>query len=138
MHPTPGYSETGGYPLHPLRTALKVAAAVVELSNGESEVGAMKLALRLGCKVQTQPFYQRVGSARIYGLIDGRSNYYITELGQTFLLSKNEHERLAAGLLVLYHPPVFQRIIDRFDGQHLPARDAFEHFLHSEHGVPAS
>jgi hypothetical protein len=140
MHMTDIQPSTTGakFPLLSLQNSLNVAEAVRDAGGANTEVPKSVIASHLGSSENSGAFLQRLGSARAFGLIEGRGAYRLTDDAKRYFFPADEDERRRAQLAFLASPPVFNEIIKRFDGNKLPAPGMLANILHREYGVSNS
>lgn len=132
-------STTGAkFPLLSLQNSLQVAEAVRDGGGANTEVPKSIIASHLGSSENSGAFLQRLGSARSFGLIEGRGSYRLTDQAKRYFYPATEDDRRRAQLAFLASPPVFNEIIKRFDGNKLPAPAMLANILHREYSVSNS
>lgn len=133
-------AKESGYPTYGLDEALKIGQAVYDLGGSRSPVKREMLAKHLKFAASGPSFVQRLGSARIYGLVEGRGHagYLLTDIAKAYFLPTNETAKGEAAFQALRKPSVFAKIIDRFQGQRLPANQLLGNIIHTESGIPES
>lgn len=130
--------EVWNYPYLPLSSALKVSEAVKELGGARSDVPKSALAKHLGESERSPTFSQRITAAKAYGLLYGRGEYGLTELGKRYYFPTSDSDKSAALLEIFSSPAAFKEVIRRFDGGSLPNREILSNIFHRELGVPES
>jgi hypothetical protein len=130
--------EGGLYPYFPLYTALKVSDAVKELGGARSEISKSALAKHLGEPEKSPTFQQRIASAKVFGLIEGRGEYLLSETAKNFYFPTTESDKSAALLDIFSKPLAFKALLQRFDGDTLPSREILGNILHRELRIPDS
>jgi hypothetical protein len=110
----------GSYPTSQLKEALTLAQKVFELGGTSTPIPKSQLAAQLDVSDKSSAFIGRIGAARLFGLIDGRGAYTVTpESLAYFAPTESGGEKKAlAGFMA--NPPLFKKIVTRFDGQKLP------------------
>jgi hypothetical protein len=136
--PTLAESRDGGYPTYPADEAIRIGQAVYDLGGSRAPVKKEMLAKHLNYAGTGPSFVQRIGAAKLYGLIDGRGEYALTDLGKRYFLPTSETDKAEAAFEILQHPPAFKRLVARFSGQRLPSNDILGNIIHTEGNVPAS
>src|SRR5438552_704505 len=131
-------SDAPRYPLVALQNALGVAEAVADAGGLNADVPKSVIASQLGSSDTSGAFLQRLGSARSFGLIEGRGSYRLTDQAKRYFYPANDRERQRAQLVFLASPTVFNEIIKRFDGSRLPASSMLANILHREFAVSDS
>jgi hypothetical protein len=124
------------YPYHTLPKCIDVAAAVRDA--GGSDVHKSMVAHQLNMSETTANFMQLIGSAKCFGLIEGRGSYSLSAASRRFFNPANETEKRLAFLTFLKTPLVFEKLIARFDGSKLPNNDLLATVLHKEHNITES
>jgi len=128
----------GNYPYYPLSTCLPVADAVKSLGGGKTPVSKALLASSIKEDERGQTINFKLASAKSFGLIEGRTEFSLTETAKRYYFPTNESDRQNSLLDFLAYPPAFQKLIERFDGSKLPPADILGNILHRELGVPQS
>jgi hypothetical protein len=130
---------TAKYPLTSFQTALEVGQAVSEAGGATSDVQNPVIAQALGVSHTSGAFGQRLSSARTYGVIfGGRRGYRLTDAGKRYFFPSSETEKRQAMLEFLKTPPIFSDVINRFDGNKIPAPDMLANTLLREMNIPES
>lgn len=129
----------GNYPYCPLTICLPVADAVKSLGGRTTPVSKSLLASSLKEDEKSQTLTFKLASAKSYGLIEGRSDFSLTESANRYYFpTTGETDRKNALLDFLEYPPAFKKLIERFDGSKLPPTDIIGNILHTELDVPES
>jgi hypothetical protein len=128
----------GNYPYYPLAVCLPIADAVKSLGGGKTPVSKSLLASSLKEDERSQTISFKLASAKSFGLIEGRTNFSLTEIAKRYYFPTDESDRQNALLDFLSYPPAFKKLIERFDGSKLPPADIIGNILHRELGVPQS
>jgi len=128
------------YPYNPLATCLVVAKGVSEIGNGKQAVSRSMLASHLNLDEKSGDFAQKLASTKCYGLIDGRSDFKLTELAQSYFFPTQdpEREKRVALIQACGAPGAFSELLNRYDGSKLPASDLIGNVLSREFGIPES
>jgi hypothetical protein len=135
----PEKEKTGGnYPYYPLALCLPIADAVKSLGNGKTPVSKSLLASILKENERSQTLTFKIASAKSFGLIEGRSNFLLTEISKRYYFPTDQSDKQNALLDVLESPPAFKKLIERFDGSKLQPTEILGNILHREAGVPQS
>jgi hypothetical protein len=130
--------QSSTYPYLPLNLALKISDAVKELGGGRSPVPKSVLASHLNENEKAATFLQRIISAKCFGLLEGRSDYALTELAKHYYFPTSDSDKSQALLECFATPTAFGELIRRFDGDRLPKREILGNILHRELRVPES
>jgi hypothetical protein len=130
--------ETSAYPYTSLAAALKIADAVKECGGVRTNVSKGALAAHLGETEKAQGFSQRITSAKSFGLVEGRSDFQLSELAKRIYFPTDESDKSHALLLAFATPATFRQLIERYDGDPLPKKEILANVLHREIGVPES
>jgi hypothetical protein len=133
-------SQDGGvsYPYCPLSLCLPVADAVRSLGGGKATVSKSLIAASLKEDERSQTLQFKIGAARVFGIIEGRSKIQLTEIGKKYYFPTTSTERQAALVSFLENPRAFAFIIQRFDGSKVPDMENLGNILHREAAVPES
>jgi hypothetical protein len=126
------------YPLVSLANAIELAEAVRDAGGANADVPKSVIASHLNSSEISGGFLQRIGSARSFGLIEGRGAYHLSEEAKRYFYPAHEADKERAQLVFLGSPVTFNEIIKRFDGSRLPAPSMLANILHREFGVPES
>jgi hypothetical protein len=131
---------TVSYPYHPLAACLEIAKGVREIGNGKQDVSRSLLASHLGVDEKSGDFAQKLASTKCYGLIDGRTEFKLTELSRGIFLPTEDpdRQRRLALLQACRGPGAFAVLIDRYDGSKLPSPELLGNVLSQELGIPES
>jgi len=126
------------YPYTPLGTALRLGEIVFECGGSSGPVPKSVLAGKLEVSDSSPTFYNLVGSAKSYGIVEGRGQVILTELGKAYFDPVEEGARRKAELAFFRNPPVFRFLINRFDGHKLPDSAIIGKLLHQQKIAPES
>ncbi|HEY3932672.1 MAG TPA: hypothetical protein VGM58_09930 [Verrucomicrobiae bacterium] len=130
--------EAGLYPYTSLVPTLKIADAVKELGGARSEVSKSRLAAHFKESEKSASFLQRISSAKVFGLIVGRSDYSLSDAAKRYYSPTSDQERSNALLEFLTAPTSFREIIRLFDGEQLPKREILGNIFSEKLKVPES
>jgi hypothetical protein len=125
------------YPCNGYRAALKVASAVNNLGGNQAEVPKSLLAQALAT-ADNATFSQLLGATKAFRLIQGRSEYTLTDLSDKIFHYTDHGERRQAELECFASPLAFRELIRRFDGKKLPSPEMMGNVLIREGNVPKS
>src|SRR5437899_1892783 len=89
------------YPFYGLGRCLLVGKAVAEIGGGRAPVSKSVLASHLGLGEDSASLMQQVASAKYFGIIQGRSNYALTEDGMRYFFPTDGRDHQLAGLTFL-------------------------------------
>jgi hypothetical protein len=126
------------YPLYDLQEVIKVTEAVRDCGGGNSPVSKSILAQHLKYAENGPSFFQRVGAAKAFGLIDGWGSYSLTELAKQYFYPTIENGKQIASLDILKFPKPFSVLIQKFDGGLLPNSELLGNIIHKDAGIPVS
>jgi len=129
--------EGGGYPYTSLAPSLKISDAVKELGGANHPVPKSSLADFLKESEKSASFLQRIMAAKIFGLIEGRNEYSLTEVGKHYYFPTDRTKEEAL-LDIFCEPAPFRELIKRFDGDKLPSRVVLGNILQLQLKVPES
>ena len=143
MSKIPEKSEANGgkrslYPYYSLERCLELAAAIRELGGARTEVPKSTLAHQMHVEESAPAFIQLIGSAKAFGLIEGRGTYTLSELAKQHFFPTDDGQDRVAILRVLKAPQAFEELIDRFDGTKVPGTELLSNILHREYQIAAS
>ncbi|MGO8836688.1 MAG: hypothetical protein ACLQAH_11975 [Limisphaerales bacterium] len=128
----------GLYPYSPLAACVPIADAVKAIGNGKSPVSKASLASSLKEDERSQTLNFKLASAKSFGLIEGRTDFSLTETAKRYYFPTDESDRQNAVLDFLESPVAFRILVERFDGSKLPTQEILSNILHREAGVPQS
>jgi hypothetical protein len=126
------------YPVFDLVEALKFATAIKELGGTRGTVAKSLLAKNFNLPESSPGFFQRLGAAKSFGIVDGHGSYTLSSEGKRYFYPTNEKEKSLASLNFLITPKAFAKIIELFDGEKLPKTELLGNILHKDAGVPIS
>src|SRR5262245_57901142 len=107
------------YPVFALPEAMRIAEAVKQLGGARNPVQRSLLAKHFQLSESSPSFFQRVGAAKSFGLIEGHGAYELTERAKRYFYPTNESDKSSAALEALTAPKAFATIVERFDGEEL-------------------
>ena len=125
------------YPIYALDEAMRVGQAVKELGGARQSVSKKMLAKQMNLHESGPSFFQRVAASKYFGIIEGRGNYSLSETARRYFYPQQTGEEKKALLDFLRTPPLFAKIIARFDGDALPGNQNLANIFHDS-GVPDS
>ncbi len=128
----------GNYPYQPLAICLPVVDAIKTLGGSNTPVSKALLASSLKEDEKSQTLQFKLASAKSFGMIDGRTSFYLTEMAKRYYFPTDESDRQNALLDFLEFPPAFKKLVERLDGSKLPPVDIIGNILHTAMGVPRS
>jgi hypothetical protein len=131
---------TVSYPYHNLNTCLEIAAGVKDIGNGKKEVSRTLLAQHLKLDEKSGDFAQKLASTKCYGLIDGRSDFKLTDLsmGLYFPTKDPDRQKRSALLQAASSPGAFSALLEKYDGSKPPNQELMGNVLSQEMGIPES
>src|SRR5205823_5485070 len=112
--------------------------AVKSLGGGKSPVSKSLLASHLNEDQKAQSLALKIASAKSFGIIEGRSDFLLTDLAKRYFFPTAPLERSQSLIAFLGNPPSFRAIINRFDGSKLPDAEMLGNIIHKEANVPVS
>jgi hypothetical protein len=130
--------EGGNYPYYPLANCLLIADVVKSLGGDRANISKTLVASTLKEDVRSQTLTFKLASAKSFGMIEGRTNFSLTEPAKRYYFPTDEAGKQNALLDFLEYPPAFKKLIERFDGSKLPTTEIIGNILHRECGVPQS
>ena len=125
------------YPYGPISTCLPIAEGVKALGGANSPVSKASLASYLKEDEKAQGLMTKIASAKAFGMIEGRSNFKLTQAAVKYFSSKGSDHHISI-LEFLESPLAFKTLIQRFDGTMLPNAAAIGTILKDESDVPNS
>ncbi|HTA31592.1 MAG TPA: hypothetical protein VK731_13955, partial [Candidatus Cybelea sp.] len=128
------------YPYCALDVCLQVADAVKGLGGGGGKVAVSKslLASSLQVDERSQTLTFKLAATKAFGLIQGRSEFVLTETAKEYFFPTDDKRRNHPLLDCFERPRAFNRLIQRFDGSKLPEQDILANILQRECEVPES
>jgi hypothetical protein len=127
------------YPYCALDVCLQLAEAVKGLGGGgKIAVSKSLLASSLQVDEHSQTLTFKLASTKAFGLIQGRSQFNLTETAKEYFFPTDDKRRNYPLLECLERPRAFSHLIQRFDGSKLPESDILANILHRECDVPES
>jgi hypothetical protein len=126
------------YPYVSLQIAMTIAEAVRDCGGAKSPVPKSLLASRLKEDEKSQGLTFRIGAAKCFGLIEGRSAYTLTPNAQRYFYPTTDQDKVEAQLSFLAAPSAFSEIIKRYDGSELPKPELLANIFHRQLRVPES
>jgi hypothetical protein len=128
----------GAYPYYPLKRCIEVARAVHSAGGGRGDVQRSVLAHQLGVGDDSAVFIQLVGAARSFGLIEGWGVCTLSDLAKEYFMPTDDGQKQKALVKMLKGPVVFEKLIDRFDGNKVPSTDLLVNILRRDYQVGES
>ena len=126
------------YPAFDLASCIEFSQHIKALGGSRSEVKKSLLAKSVGLAASTPSFFQRIGSSKTFGIIDGWGSYTLTDIGRNYFYPTSEEDKKRAALTMLKTPAGFSFIIQRFDGELLPPVETIGNILDQEVGLTDS
>jgi hypothetical protein len=126
------------YPYYPFKRCLEVAAVINAAGGSRGEVNKDVLAHELDLAVDSAVFSQLLGATKAFGLISGRGSYSLTELAKQFFYPTDDQQKRVAQLRMIKGPVVFEKLIERFDGNKLPSSEMLKNIIRREFDVADS
>jgi hypothetical protein len=126
------------YPVFDLVEALKFATAVKDLGGTRGTVARSILAQHFSLPESSPSFFQRLGAAKSFGIVDGHGSYSLSSEGKRYFYPTSEKDKALAALNFLTSPTAFAKIVELFDGEKLPKTELLGNILHKETSVPIS
>ena len=128
----------GSYPYYSFAKSLEIADAVRDLGGNKQAVKRNTLSSHLEQEEKAAGLSQMIGAAKCFGLIDGRSEYTLTDLSREYYYPTDDNQKRRAMLLLVANPVTFKKLIDRFDGSKLPTIEMLANLMHREMDVAQS
>jgi hypothetical protein len=135
--PEAGAAKIPAYPYYNVKKCLEVATAVKAAGGNRVPVSKNMLAHALKIGVASPMFSQVIASTKVFGMIEGRGTYQLTDAAKRYFFPQSEADRRLAELAFFANPAAFKRVIDRFDGNLLPVSSSLANILLT-YGVPES
>lgn len=127
------------YPYSALDTCIHLAEAVKGLGGGgKTRVSKALLASSLKEDERSQVLTFKIGATKTFGLIEGKSEFVLTQIAKDYFFPTGEGQQHRALLEILEKPRAFSQLLQRFDGSKLPETEILANILHRECGVPES
>jgi hypothetical protein len=134
----PAERTVASYPYYPLRKCIALGEVVKDYGGGRTEVPKSVIAQQLGVGESSSVFSMMLTSAKTFGIVEGARSYSLTEEGQRFFFPTNDTDRRQAELGFLASPSAFKLLLDRFDGNRLPATPMLANILLRDGSVTKS
>ncbi|MCL2649117.1 MAG: hypothetical protein FWD61_19310 [Phycisphaerales bacterium] len=131
-------SGRGSYPYYSFAKSLEIADAIRDLGGNKQPVKRNTLSSHLGQEEKSAGLSQMIGAAKCFGLIDGRSEYTLTDISREYYYPTDDNQKRRAMLLLIANPATFKKLIERFDGAKLPTIEMLANLMHREMDVPQS
>ena len=128
----------GGYPYYALGKCLDLAKIVCELGGNKNRVQRSLIAQQMQIDEDSASLSQIIAATKCFGLIEGWGTFTLTDLARKYFFPTDETEKRKSLLEVVKCPTVFEKLIQRFDGNKLPANDMIANLIHREMEVPES
>jgi hypothetical protein len=126
------------YPYYSIQKSLELTEAVRDLGGVNSDVSKALIARHLKMDESSPSLIGVIGAAKMYGLLDGRGNYRLTEIAKRYFSPTNETDKQVALLEMVKGPPLFAALIDKFDGTRLPTQEILVNILERDHRIAES
>jgi hypothetical protein len=133
-----GRKGEAAYPLYDLEEGFKIAQAVRDLGGGNQPIAKSILAQHLKYAESGPSFFQRISSAKAFGIIDGWGSYSLTELAKQYYYPTVENGKQTAAIAILKFPKAFSGLVQKFDGGSLPSNEMIGNIIHKESDIPIS
>lgn len=133
-----GRKGEAAYPLYDLEEGFKIAQAVRDLGGGNQPIAKSILAQHLKLAETGPSFFQRISSAKAFGVIDGWGSYALTELAKQYFYPTVENGKQIAAISILKYPKAFSILVQKFDGGNLPSNEMIGNIIHKEADIPVS
>lgn len=130
--------QQASYPIYDLSEAIKVAEGVRDLGGSRASVDRDLLGKHLKLAIGGPSFFQRISTAKAFGMIEGRGTYSLTDRARRFFWPTDENEKSKSAIEILSQPVSFALIIHRFSGQKLPNNEILGNILHGQANIPIS
>jgi hypothetical protein len=127
-----GDKKDSSYPVYDLSEAIKVAEAVRDLGGSRSPVPKSTLAKKLDLAQSGPSFFQRVGAAKVFGVIAGWGEYQLTPAAKDYFFPTAEGKKQAALITFFKTPALFKRIAERYETSKLPDNETLGNVMHME------
>jgi len=127
-----GEKKDSSYPVYDLSEAIKVAEAVRDLGGSRSPVAKSTLAKKLDLAEKGPSFFQRVGAAKVFGVIAGWGEYQLTPAAKDYFFPTAEGKKQAALITFFKAPALFKRIAERYETSTLPDNETLGNVMHME------
>ncbi|MGA2585114.1 MAG: hypothetical protein ABSG31_17715 [Tepidisphaeraceae bacterium] len=126
------------YPYYTLPKSLELAGIVNELGGTNGEVQKSLLAHSMKVEEDSPTLAGVLGAAKLYLLVEGRGSFRLTEIAKQYFHPTSDSDRRLAMLKMIKGPPLFDSLIEQFDGQKLPAPEMLANILHRNHSIAPS
>jgi hypothetical protein len=126
------------HPCYPWKKSLELATAIQHAGGDRSDVPRDMVAHELSMDAASPTLTQLLGSARSFGMIEGRGSSRLTENGRRYFFPAADTEKRQAELAFFGNPRSFKVLIERFDGNTLPSATTLANVLVQSGTVPKS
>ena len=123
----------GLYPYNSFQKCAEVARVVADNGGANREVDKSLIAQHFGMEESAGALLQTIGSCKTLGFLEGRGSYILTDRAKRYFFPESDADRDQARLEMLKMPVVFASLIERFDGQRLPAPENLVNILARDH-----
>lgn len=129
----------GQYPCCPLEKCIKVAEVVRDLGGNRQPVSRDLIARQLGAEKSSPTFIQVLGSVKCFGLIESENKEVkLSSFALELFYPTDASQRRHALLKAISWPKVYEKLVQRFDGNRIPPPDMLANILHRELDVSHS
>jgi hypothetical protein len=84
----------------------------------------------------SEDFISKLASTKLFGMIDGRGEFLLTERARTYFFPSSDSAKRAAFISFLEQPQAFAVLLKTFDGSELPEQKYIANELHQKYGLP--
>lgn len=129
-------SQDSAYPMYAFDDAILVSKAVFDLGGARVPIKKEALARQMNYAPTGPSFVHRIAAAKCFGIIRGRGEYTLTEIGKQYFLPKSETDKSNAAVQIVSTPKPFALIFERFRGMKVPDNEILANVIHDESNVP--
>jgi hypothetical protein len=123
------------YPNATLEECLNFSEKIQKIA-GKGTASLAAVAADLGVSLKTKSFTYLISAARQYGLIvKTKEGLQLTDRARRILNPINPEELPGLRLEAFKSPPLYQQLIERYDGESLPPNESIENLMYNDLGI---
>lgn len=126
------------YPYYGFAKCILLAEGVFNYAGLRGEAPKSVIAAAAGMSEASSTLSQLIGSAKMFGMIQGNRNYSLTDGSARYFHPQTDSDKRDAELEFLNTPSAYTFLIRRFDGTRLPDTDTIAKILKLEAHVSSS
>ena len=109
------------YPFGSLPKGLEIGEVIKNLGGNREPVTKALVARQQRVGENSGPLQSQLGVAKAYGIIEGAGAFRLTDIGKKYFYPVDPTDKQQAHLKMLVVPVVFEKLVERYDGDELPA-----------------